>query len=345
MKFIIKTVLITISFSIFNLALIAQSCDGDHLNLSSITTNNQHAKTSITSSTAIENGNTVIFKAGTSITLTSGFHAKAGSQFTAAIADCTDGGPVVADVCSPPNATIWNNPWLSCQTTPNPNPSRGNSHWIRYDLGTNYKLGKMQVWNVNKIGESNKGFKDVVIDYSLTGTSWTSLGTYQFEQGTEENVYAGFEAADFNGISARYILVTAISNWGDGSCSGISDIKFNIAPPTLQDVPALLVTARNSKLINDHTLSEKSKNDFLLYPNPTNNHVNLFLKNEQTTPAEIKINDVTGRLVHAIPVEVVTGDNFWTLSLENIPSGTYFMQVFAEKTALLDPQKLVIVNE
>ena len=214
MKFTIKIVLILLSYAVFSPSLIAQTCEGDNLNLTTMTSGTKHAKTTITSSADINNGNTVIFRAGTSITLTNGFHAKAGSQFTAAIADCVDGGPIVAEACSPPDATIWNNPWLSCQTMTNPNPSRGNSHWIRYDLGANYKLGTIQVWNVNKVGESDKGFKDVTIDYSLNGTTWSTLGTFQFEQGTEAATYAGFEAANFNGLSARYVLITAVSNWG-----------------------------------------------------------------------------------------------------------------------------------
>jgi len=346
MKITIKTVLIISSFFILNKPLIAQSCDGDNLNLTSMTKVTNHAKTSITSSAVIENGNNIIFKAGSTITLTHGFHAKAGSQFTASIADCSD-GPIVAEACTAPNTTIWNNPWLSCQTTINPNTSRGASHWIRYDLGGTYKLRKMQVWNVNKIGESNKGFKEVVIDYSLNGTSWTQLGNYQFAQGTEAAVYAGVEAANFNGLSARYVLITAISNWGNGSCSGISDVKFNIAPTLLQDASAMLV-ARNSDEwfnLNSQKMLEKTNANFLVYPNPTSHATNLLLENETDVSATIIINDVTGRLIYSIPVEVVTGRNDWTLSLENIPSGTYFVNVLAEEKSLFETQKLVIVKE
>ncbi len=346
MKFIIKIVLITILFFIFNHFLNAQSCDGDNLNFTTMTSGTKHAKTSVTSSVIIENGNTIIFKAGTTITLTNGFHAKAGSQFTATIEDCSE-GPIVAEACAAPDATIWNNPWLSCQTTANPNTSRGASHWIRYDLGAAYKLGKMHIWNVNKVGESNKGLKEVVIDYSLNGTTWTQLGNFQFTQGTEQATYAGFEGANFNGISARYVLITAISNWGAASCSGISDVKFNIAPALLQDVSAILANARNRELTDllDNKMAEKTNAQFLVYPNPTNNNTNLFLENRVETAATIAITDITGRLVQSIPVEVVVGRNNWTLSLADIPSGSYFVNVLAEELPLLDAQKLVIVKE
>lgn len=347
MKFTIKTALITIVlFSIFSKNLKAQSCDGDNLNLTIMTSGTKHAKTSVTSAAIIENGNTSIFKAGTTITLTSGFHAKVGSQFTATIEDCSD-GPIVAEACVAPDATIWNNPWLSCQTTANPNTSRGASHWIRYDLGAAYKLDKMHVWNVNKVGESDKGLKEVVIDYSLNGTTWTQLGNFQFPQGTAEAIYAGFEGANFNGISARYVLITAISNWGAASCSGISDVKFNIAPALLQDAEAIFANARNRELTEnfDNKMSEKTNAQFLVYPNPSNNNTNLFLENVEETVATIAITDIAGRLVYSIPVEVVVGRNNWTLSLADIPSGSYFVNVLGEELPLLAAQKLVIVKE
>ncbi len=347
MKFILEIAFITILFFVGHSRLIAQSCNGDNLNLTALTNGTQHAKTSVTSSATIESGNSIIFKAGNSITLTNGFHAKAGSQFTASIAACTDGGSIVAEACVTPDATIWNNPWLSCQTTANPNASRGASHWIRYDLGAVYKLGKMQVWNVNKTGESNKGLKEVVIDYSLNGTTWTQLGNFQFPQGTEAATYAGFESANFNGISARYVLITAVSNWGAASCSGISDVKFNIAPALLQDVSAILANARNSELMDnmDNKMAGKENAQFLVYPNPTSTTTNILLENTKETAATIAITDITGRLIHSIPVEVMMGRNNWTLSLTDIPSGSYFVNVLAEELPLLAAQKLVIVKE
>ena len=147
MKYTTKTVFIIIPLSLFFFTnILAQTCDGDNLELTSKPNDIRHAKISITSSATLDMGDNITFKAGSSITLTNGFYAKAGSQFTALIEPCSD-GPIVAEACSSPNTAIWNNPWLSCQTTPNPKSSRGNSHWIRYDLGATYKLGKMQVWN------------------------------------------------------------------------------------------------------------------------------------------------------------------------------------------------------
>ena len=68
--------------------------------------------------------------------------------------------------CQQDVAPIWENSWSSCQSSTNPNLSRGAGHWIMYDLGAGYRLSNSRIWNYNKSGETNVGFKDVVVDVS-----------------------------------------------------------------------------------------------------------------------------------------------------------------------------------
>ena len=176
--------------------------------------------------------------------------------------------------CSTVNPTIWNNQWQSCQSKSNPNSSRGNSHWILYDLGKVYDLSSSWIWNVNKSGDLNSGFKNVIVDYSINQTSWTTLGTYEFEKATGASNYAGFKGPNFNKRKARYILFTALDNWGAVSCYGLSEVRFNMTepseiqesnnqiPPTLY---ALEVTTDGNGFVN------------------TNNNKSLYLKNESIT--------------------------------------------------------------
>ena len=200
---------------------------------------------------------------------------------------------------------------------------------------------------VNKIGESDKGFKNVVVDYSLNGSSWTELGTFQFEQGMEEAIYSGFEGADFGGISARYVLITSLSNWGDNSCSGISDIKFNIAPPLLQDVTALL-TARQA-LTDDYLntgLSTKiPRESLLIYPNPAKEITAIALESDLSMAASIQLVGVMGNAIKSFDVEIVKGQNAWSFPLAGVPSGTYFIKIRTESTNPFKPQKLIVVKE
>lgn len=132
--------------------------------------------------------------------------------------------------CVDPDASIWQHTWQSCEATENPNPDRGTSHWIMYDFGAPYTLGKTRVWNTNEAGKTEMGFKNVTVDYSLDGETWIELGAFEFAQGTGEAIYEGFESFDFDSIQAQYVIITAVDNWGHDDCFGIAEIKFNIAP-------------------------------------------------------------------------------------------------------------------
>jgi hypothetical protein len=119
--------------------------------------------------------------------------------------------------------------WLSCNTTnTNPNTARTSlKHWIRYDLGDVHKLQGTRVWNYNVATETTKGFKNVYVDYSMDGTTWTQLGgTYQWQQAPGLSDYSGFSGPNFNNQKARYVLISAVDNWG-GICSGFSKLTLD----------------------------------------------------------------------------------------------------------------------
>lgn len=119
--------------------------------------------------------------------------------------------------------------WLSCGNSgENPNTNRvAQTNWIKYDFNNIYTLNGTRVWNYNVASETNKGFKNVVVDYSLDGTTWTQLGgIYQWPQAPGTSDYSGFSGPNFNTIKARYVLISSVDNWG-GSCSGFSKITFD----------------------------------------------------------------------------------------------------------------------
>jgi len=147
--------------------------------------------------------------------------------------------------------------WVSCQTAQNPNPARGNSHWVMYDLGYVYSLGVTYLWNYNVMGQTDRGMKNLVIDYSLDGITWNQIVTYQLSQATGLPTYIGSFGPDLNGIDARYVLITAIDTWGSTGCAGLSEIKFNIDGLVENEV------------LTEHALSLD------LYPNPADQFLNI----------------------------------------------------------------------
>jgi hypothetical protein len=131
------------------------------------------------------------------------------------------------------HSTDWIDTWtsLGMTTAPNPNPAHGSGHWLHYDLGQVYQLTLMHVWNNNEV--TGRGFNSVTIDYSVNGSTWTELGTSSWPEASGSGSYTGFDGPDFGGASARYVLITANSNHGDGWGYGLSEIKINIStgPP------------------------------------------------------------------------------------------------------------------
>lgn len=114
--------------------------------------------------------------------------------------------------------------WVSCTKSNSPNPARGQSHWIKYQFSTNVNLYDMVIWNLNNPDYIKDGLKDVIIDISLNGTTWTTVDTFTFPKGTGSGFYEGFHGPDLGGVLARHLLITALSNHG-GGCYGFSEMR------------------------------------------------------------------------------------------------------------------------
>ncbi len=110
-----------------------------------------------------------------------------------------------------------------------------NRAWIEYELDKVYKLHEMWVWNSNQASEYiiGFGFKDVTIEYSTNGTDYTTLGTtHEFARAPGAADYAHDTTVDFGGAAAKYIRLTANSNWGEGLTDryGLSEVRFFTIP-------------------------------------------------------------------------------------------------------------------
>ncbi len=120
------------------------------------------------------------------------------------------------------HSTDMEDMWLS-NSSPQPT-------WIEYQFDKVYKLHEMWVWNQNQIVESaiGYGFKDVSIEYSVDGIAYTTLGTtHEFAQGPGTPDYAHNSTVDLGGATAKYLRLTANSNWGGWlNQYGLSEVRF-----------------------------------------------------------------------------------------------------------------------
>jgi hypothetical protein len=106
--------------------------------------------------------------------------------------------------------------------------------WIQYEFPQAYKLHELLVWNSNQLIESFLGFgaKDVTVEYSLDGETWTVLeGVPQFAQATCSPTYTANTTVSFDGVTAKYVRLTIESNWGGlAAQTGLAEVRFLYIP-------------------------------------------------------------------------------------------------------------------
>jgi hypothetical protein len=111
--------------------------------------------------------------------------------------------------------------------------STGVPAWIQYTFDQEYKLDKLWVWNANSQLEPymNFGFKDVTIEYSTDGETWTPLENVpEFAQGAGVVTYTANTIVDFGGVLAKYVKLTANSTWGSLVSASLSEVRFFYIP-------------------------------------------------------------------------------------------------------------------
>ena len=100
--------------------------------------------------------------------------------------------------------------------------------WIQFEFDRVYQLHTMDVWNYNVEFELILGFglKDVTIEYSTDGAEWTTLGDFEFAQGTAMSSYTANTTVDFAGAAAKLVRLIVHANWGALPQYGLSEVRF-----------------------------------------------------------------------------------------------------------------------
>jgi hypothetical protein len=110
----------------------------------------------------------------------------------------------------------------------------GKPAWIQFEFDAVYALHELWVWNSNQLVEGflGLGAKDVTIEYSADGQTWTALEAVpQFARATGAPTYAADTKVAFNGATAKYVKLTIENNWGGALPStGLSEVRFFYIP-------------------------------------------------------------------------------------------------------------------
>lgn len=115
--------------------------------------------------------------------------------------------------------------WMSCEESTNPHDIFGESHWLQFRFDKMESIYDIYVWNLNHPDHAKSGVKEMAISSSIDGTSWTVADTISIAQATTSGDYLPRFAIDLEGLSAKYLVFTALSTHG-GTCAGLSEVKI-----------------------------------------------------------------------------------------------------------------------
>jgi hypothetical protein len=125
------------------------------------------------------------------------------------------------------HSTLDTTMWVSSVDGPQP-------AWIQYEFDRVYKLHQMWVWNSNQPAEPTVGFgaKDVVVEYSTDGNTWTAVaGVSPFARATGKADYVHNTTVDLGDVPAKYVKLTINSNWGGLVTQfSLSEVRFYHIP-------------------------------------------------------------------------------------------------------------------
>lgn len=221
------------------------------------------------------------------------------------------------------HSTDIDDQWLSCNSSNNPNPIRGESHWIRYDFGDSYMLTSSRIWNFNTperinsydnmswslyplMGKLEDGMQNIVIDLSTDGITWVEHGRFTIPKAPGSSFYEGVMGPNFNGKTARYVLITGQSNYG-GLCYGLGEIRFT----------ATVITTKTDDLLANSILE--------YYPNPFNEKASVDVYNFPQGTWRVNVSDITGRVLQSFPIEIAGDNERFEIDGSQLSSGLYLL--------------------
>ncbi|MEM7655691.1 MAG: T9SS type A sorting domain-containing protein [Bacteroidota bacterium] len=213
----------------------------------------------------------------------------------------------------------WAEAWQSCETSPNPHSAYSEGHWLWYDFGHVYPVSSLHIWNLNQPAHLQQGVKRLAIDYSLDGQTWQSWGEVEVPQASGKARDSGSEVADVGMIPARYVLLTVLENWGDPHCVGLHEVMFDLEPIPIETEAA-----------------------FVLYPNPSQERVNIALRESGSGRYQVEMINLTGQQVASQTVERSGNQDPLRMEFPQIQAGMYIVRVFSEMGEILGAEKLII---
>jgi len=110
---------------------------------------------------------------------------------------------------------MWNGKWNS---------------WLLFDLGREFNVNGMYVWNYNEPkGWNTRSVREVEVSTSSDNEKFTRLGVFKLEKAPARDDYEGQAVPFEEPVRARYFKWQIKSNYRGGEMSGLAEVRFSNA--------------------------------------------------------------------------------------------------------------------
>lgn len=125
-----------------------------------------------------------------------------------------------------------------------------NGAWIKLDFDKVYRVTRIQIWNFNgttpaesdarDYARTGDGFKDISIEYSVDGNTWTKLCDWRLARAPGDvDMKPSFDVEmDADRVKAKYIQITGHNNHG-GVDIGLGEVRFEVIPESIHEAAAI----------------------------------------------------------------------------------------------------------
>ena len=93
---------------------------------------------------------------------------------------------------------------------------------------------------------------------------------------------------------------------------------------------------------NGNSYVEELPDNFILFPNPNNGHMNVLYTLHNNTTAQLMVYDISGKQVFEKQLNNTT--NLIELSIAHLSEGVYYYTIIGENKEVLKKDKLIIIK-
>ncbi|MEM6319294.1 MAG: HYR domain-containing protein [Bacteroidota bacterium] len=198
---------------------------------------------------------------------------------------------------------------------------------LRFDLGSVQSIDGIAIWNYSYhiwLVLKRRGVRDFQVSTSTDGINYTSPNFFTAGQTTNRGEKELAQVFNFPQTNARYVRLRLLNALNDSFYVGLGEVRFtNNCPSNAQSrsgEPKLFVEDIFDK--NQEALTAE------VFPNPTSGAFYLSLNSTTDSPATIEVINEMGAVLQRLQTTTFEHAPV-ALSLENEPSGLYFVRITA----------------